>query len=196
MRTIEKMISLISPGWAMRRQTNLFKLQAASQARNIIRGGNTYTGATNKRSMENWSTNGNNANSAILDDLPILRERCRDLYNNTPTARGAINTIITNVIGTGLILRSTPDIDVLGITDEQLQELSDSIEREFELWANSQLSCDYTRKLNFFEVQKLVSVSQQISGDIFVLMPWVKRIGSIYDVKLQVELNMTTTVFL
>ena len=185
MRTIEKMISLISPGWAMRRQTNLFKLQAASQARNIIRGGNTYTGATNKRSMENWSTNGNNANSAILDDLPILRERCRDLYNNTPTARGAINTIITNVIGTGLILRSTPDIDVLGITDEQLQELSDSIEREFELWANSQLSCDYTRKLNFFEVQKLVSVSQQISGDIFVLMPWVKRIGSIYDVKLQ-----------
>ena len=104
MRTIEKMISLISPGWAARRQTNLLKLQAVSQARKIIRGGNTYTGATNKRSMQDWHTNGNDANSSILDDLPILRERCRDLYNNTPAARGAISTINTNVIGTGLIL--------------------------------------------------------------------------------------------
>lgn len=185
MRTIEKMISLISPGWAARRQTNLLKLQAVSQARKIIRGGNTYTGATNKRSMEDWHTNGNDANSSILDDLPILRERCRDLYNNTPAAHGAISTINTNVIGTGLILRSTPALEVLGLTDEEGQDLSDLIEREFELWANSQLSCDYTRKLNFAEIQRLVSVSQQISGDVFVLMPWVKRNGSIYDVKLQ-----------
>lgn len=192
MRLIEKAISVISPKWAAKRQENLIKFeiismrnQALSHAGNIIRGGNSYTGATNKRSMQNWATNGNNANSAILNDLPILRERCRDLYNNTPAARGAISTINTNVIGPGLILRSTPALEVLGLTDEEGQELSDLIEREFELWADSQLSCDYTRKLNFAEIQRLVSVSQQISGDVFVLMPWVKRQGSIYDVKLQ-----------
>lgn len=199
MRLIEKAITAISPSWAAKRQENLIKIeeisikkeaisikrQAISHAGNVIRGGNSYTGATNKRSMRNWFTNGNNANSAILNDLPILRERCRDLYNNTPAARGAISTINTNVIGTGLILRSTPALEVLGLTDEEGQELSDLIEREFELWADSQLSCDYTRKLNFAEIQRLVSVSQQISGDVFVLMPWVKRKGSIYDVKLQ-----------
>ena len=185
MRLIEKAISVISPAWAAKREANLVKIQAGAYARNIIRGGNSYTGATNKRSMQDWATNNNDANSATLNDLPILRERCRDLYNNTPAARGAISTINTNVIGTGLILRSTPDIEVLGITDEEAQDLSDTIEREFLLWANSQLSCDYTRKLNFNEIQRLVSVSQQISGDVFVLMPWVNRKGSIYDLKLQ-----------
>lgn len=185
MRLIERAISIISPAWAAKRQANLVRIQAASYTRSIIRGGNTYTGATNKRSMQDWITNGNDANSAILDDLPILRERCRDLYNNTPAARGAISTINTNVIGIGLILRSTPDLDVLGLTDDEGQELSDLIEREFKLWADSQLSCDYTRKLNFFEIQRLVSMSQQISGDVFVLMPWVNRNGSLYDLKLQ-----------
>lgn len=185
MRLIERAISIISPGWAAKRHANLIRMQAATRINNIVRGGNSYTGATNKRSMQNWETNGNNANSAILNDLPILRERCRDLYNNTPAAHGAISTINTNVIGTGLILRSTPNFNVLGLTNEEGQALSDSIEREFELWADSQLSCDYTRKLNFAEIQRLVSVSQQISGDVFVLMPWVKRKGSIYDVKLQ-----------
>ena len=185
MRLIERAISVISPSWAAKRQENFLKLKMGAYAHNIIRGGNSYTGASNKRSMQNWTTNNNDANSSTLNDLPILRERCRDLYNNTPAARGAINTINTNVIGTGLILRATPDIDVLGITDDEAQELSDTIEREFKLWADSQLSCDYTRKLNFNEIQRLVSVSQQISGDVFVLMPWVKRTGSIYDVKLQ-----------
>lgn len=185
MRLIERAISVISPAWAAKRQESLVRIKMGAYAQNIIRGGNSYTGASNKRSMKNWATNNNDANSAMLIDLPILRERCRDLYNNTPAARGAISTINTNVIGTGLILRATPDIDALGITDEQSQELSDTIEREFRLWANSQLSCDYTRKLNFNEIQRLVSVSQQISGDVFVLMPWVDRPGSVYDVKLQ-----------
>ena len=185
MRIIERAISIISPAWAAKRQANLVRIQASSYTRSIIRGGNTYTGATNKRSMQNWVTNGNDANSAILGDLSILRERCRDLYNNTPAAHGAIGTINTNVIGTGLILRSTPDIEVLGITDETAQALSYVIEREFKLWADSQLSCDYTRKLNFNEIQRLVSISQQTSGDVFVLMPWVPRPGSLYDVKLQ-----------
>lgn len=185
MRLIEKVISIVSPSWAAKRTADLVRIQAGAYVRNIIRGGNSYTGATNKRSMQNWDTNGNDANSSMLNDLPILRERCRDLYNNAPAARGAVSTINTNVIGTGLILRSVPDIEVLGITDEEAQILSDTIEREFLLWANSQLSCDYTRKLNFNEIQRLVSVSQQVSGDVFVLMPWVKRQGSIYDVKLQ-----------
>lgn len=185
MRLIERVISFISPRWAASRQQKLLKMVAMSHASNIIRGGNSYTGATNKRSMQNWETNNNDANSAILDDLPILRQRCRDLYNNTPAARGAIGTINTNVIGTGLSVRSTPDMAVLGLTNEQAQELSDNIGRQFKLWADSPLSCDYTRHLNFFEIQRLVSLSQQISGDVFVLMPWVKRKGAIYDVKLQ-----------
>lgn len=157
----------------------------AAQVQGIISGGGAYTGATNKRSFKDWHTTNADANSAILNDLPALRERSRDLYNNSPAARGAISTINTNVIGVGLLMRSTPDADALGLTEEQAQEWSDRAEKEFKLWADSQLSCDYTRRLNFNEIQKLISLSQQLSGDVFVLMPWKQRKGSIYDIRLQ-----------
>ena len=41
------------------------------------------------------------ADADLLPALPELRNRSRDLARNNPLAGGAINTVVTNVIGTG-----------------------------------------------------------------------------------------------
>ena len=60
-----------------------------------------YTGArTGRRQTQSWQTPKGSADTVTLDDLPMLRDRSRDLLRNAPLATGAVNTVITNVIGT------------------------------------------------------------------------------------------------
>lgn len=185
MRLLERFISVISPKAALNRTADLAKAKILSQQMNVIRGGGNYTGASNKRSLKDWHTSDLDANSLILTDLPLLRERSQDLYNNSPAASGAIKNIKTNVIGVGLLMRSVPDAEKIGLNDEQAQDWSDTVEREFEMWAENALFCDYNGQKSFKEIQRLIVLSQQISGDVFVLMPWVNNSNSIYDLKLQ-----------
>ncbi|MBI5971035.1 MAG: phage portal protein [Deltaproteobacteria bacterium] len=70
-----------------------------------------------KRSLSQWRTSWGDADSDTLFDLPILRDRSRDLIRNAPLATGAINTVCTNVVGTGLILQSRIDRETLGMDE-------------------------------------------------------------------------------
>ncbi|TAN60451.1 phage portal protein [bacterium] len=78
----------------------------------------SYIGASRaKRSLSQWRTSWGDADSDTLFDLPILRDRSRDLIRNAPLATGAINTVCTNVVGTGLKLQSRIDRETLGMDE-------------------------------------------------------------------------------
>lgn len=81
-----------------------------------------YTGASRtRRSLENFLPTDGDADTDLLFDLPLLRKRSRDLLRNNPLAVGAINTVCTNVVGTGLKLQARIDRDFLKITDEEAE---------------------------------------------------------------------------
>ena len=62
-----------------------------------------YNGASLRRpALQNWNPYSGDANSDTITDLPTLRARSRDLARNAPIGGSAINTVVTNVIGTGL----------------------------------------------------------------------------------------------
>lgn len=144
-----------------------------------------YTGAKKgRRGTSEWQTTSGDADSDLLNDLPLLRERSRDLARNAPIATGALNTKVTNIIGTGLVLQARPDREFLGLTDEQAEAWEAQVEREFALWADS-AECDMARTQNFYDLQSLCFRSTLENGDIFVLMPFVERPGSPYALKLQ-----------
>ena len=90
---LDKAISWVNPSAGLKRwkaRTHLAML-----------GG--YTGARrDRRQTQTWNTAGGSADAVSLDDLPVLRDRSRDLLRNAPLATGAVNTLITNVVGTGL----------------------------------------------------------------------------------------------
>lgn len=172
---IDRLVNFFDPERGQRRQ----------QARLMMAVGHSYTGASrSRRSMQEWRTTLNaSADADLLPDLPTLRDRSRDLVRNNPIAGGAINTVVTSVVGTGLMLQSQVDRGVLGFSQEQAAEWQRQAELEFRLW---QQDSDITRTQDFYEQQDLVFRGSLESGDIFVLTPHVRRPGSPYGLKLQV----------
>lgn len=144
-----------------------------------------YTGGkTDRRPTKNWTAGSNTADLDILPDLDVLRSRSRDLCRNEPLALGAVNTNVTNVVGTGLELASRLDYETLGWTRDQASAWQKNVERRFRLWANSK-NCDITRTQNFYELQNLAYRSATESGDCFVLMPMERVQGFPFETRLQ-----------
>jgi len=146
--------------------------------------GVSFTGASAKSTLQNWTTSSGDANADLLPSLPLLRERCRDLVRNTPIGAGIIKTIVRGVIGSGLKVKPAIDADALGMSREQEHEWENKARREFNLWAESPL-CDYYGKHNFYALQRMAFESMLVNGDCFILLHYVKTPGMPYDLRLQ-----------
>jgi lambda family phage portal protein len=146
----------------------------------------SYIGASkSRRSMAGWLTRPKSADADTLLDLPELRTRSRDLERNAPIATGALSTVRTKVVGTGLALQSRVHRDVLGLGEEEASAWQRRTEMEFALWAESP-DCDLTRQQNLYGLQDLAFRAALVSGDVLVLMPYLLRSGGPYGLKLQI----------
>jgi lambda family phage portal protein len=155
------------------------------KARQTLALANAYTGASrSRRSMSEWTTGGGDADSDTLYDLPMLRQRSRDLIRNNCISLGAVSTVCTNVVGTGIKLQSRIDRKFLNLADDVADEWEANVEREFSLWADTP-ECDAARTLNFDSIQELLFRSVLENGDAFVLMPYIDRPTCPYSLKLQ-----------
>lgn len=144
-----------------------------------------YNGAKRtRRQTDGWAPGGGSANADQLPDLPALRERSRDLMRNAPLALGAVSTVVTNVVGTGLAVQPAIDAELLGLSRAQADAWQAAAKREFRLWAESKL-CDVTRTQNFYGLQDLCFRSSLENGDTIVLTPVIRTPESPYGLKLQ-----------
>ena len=144
----------------------------------------SYIGASkSRRSMAGWLTRPKSADADTILELPELRTRSRDLERNAPIATGALSTVRTKVVGTGLALQSRVNRDVLGLGEEEASVWQRRTELEWALWAESQ-DCDLTRQQNFYGLQDLAFRSTLVSGNVLVLTPHKRRSGP-YGLKLQ-----------
>ncbi|MCX4310852.1 MAG: phage portal protein, partial [Desulfovibrio sp.] len=140
-RAIDGVVAAVSPQKALERAEARRQL-ARTQ---VINTGYSHYGAnTYKKEMAGWIYNGGSSREDIEDNLPVLRERCRDLYMGVPLATGAIKTMRTNVVGRGLKLKPTIDREVLGMEPEAASALERRIIKEWELWADTP-DCDAAR---------------------------------------------------
>lgn len=176
MNIIDKTIGFFSPNAALKRQVARKKLD-------IINTGYSNHGASRtKKSLIGWLSRGGSVKEDIDDNLDLLRQRSRDLYMGTPIATGALKTTRTNVVGSGLKLKSQIDYEFLGLSENEADNLEAKIEREFALWADS-VHCDAQRMNNFYELQQLAFLSWLMSGDCFALLPSVPRPNMPYDLR-------------
>ena len=137
---LDKVIAVISPQVAVKRIVSRRKF-------NILASGYGNYGASHtKKSSLGWLYRGGSANEDIQDNLSTLRERSRDLYMGVPIATGAVKTMRTNVVGSGLVLKSQIDYEYLGLTEEQAQQLESDIEREFALWCFRRVEMSVSRR--------------------------------------------------
>lgn len=138
---MDRIVSAIDPVRGQRR----FK----ARCQMAISGG--YNGGKRKsRTLSGWQTTGNDADADLLPDLAALRENSRDLTRNTPIAAGAVNTAVTNIVGSGLQLNAMIDRDYLGLSDDEADAWQNAAEREFSFWATDPRYCDAASTTNFY----------------------------------------------
>jgi lambda family phage portal protein len=172
---IERSIAAVSPKWGFRRLQHKTALALA--------GG--YHGASlNRAATRGWKPAETSSNDDTLGDLPLLRARSRDLARNAPLAGAALNTSVTNVVGTGLSMQSRIDAEALDIDPETAAAWQRSTEREWRLWCES-TDCDATRTQNFYGVQALAFRSVCESGDLLAILAGIRREQSPYELAIQ-----------
>lgn len=173
---LDRAVGVFSPAWAAQRMRERMVMAIAG----------SWTGASyTRRSLRDWFVRPASADEDTVHDIDTLRARSRDMVRNAPLATGAINTVVMNVVGTGLGVIPRPDWEVLGWSEQQADEWAELVEREFLLWAES-TECDITRTQNFYGLQSQVFRSALESGDVFVLLRMIQTPNAPYELRLQV----------
>lgn len=178
---LDKAIGLaekLAPEWGLRREH-------ARLRREVLNQGYSEHGASRmKKSMVGWVTSRGGPDADITLNIDLLRQRSRDLFMGDPTANGALKTIRTNEVGAGLRLNAQIDAKFLGLDDDQALEWEENTEREFALWSDS-VNCDAGRRFSLGELGALARLSELMNGDVFVLLPAIRRAGDRYDLKVK-----------
>lgn len=129
---IEKALAAIAPHAALKRAV-------AKKQLGIVNSGYGQSGASHsKRSLKGWFTSPGSPKEDIDNNLNTLRARSRDIFMTSAIGRSALNTVRTNVVGSGLKLKSRIDTAVIGIDEKTADEREQNTEREFKLWADSE----------------------------------------------------------
>jgi len=116
-----------------------------------------YEGASKGRRTQNWRTRSSSANAEIRGQLPLLRDRSRDLVRNDAYAARAISLVATNTIGKDII----PNIQH---TNETTQLNYQAL---WKRWAG-RVSCDFDGKKTYSSIQNLCMRSVPESGEVLI----------------------------
>ena len=137
-----------------------------------------------KQTLKAWQPKHYDAVADIDYNLTTLRARAADLAMNSPLGAAAIQTQVTGVINEGLTVFPKLDYEALGMSSSEAREWSRRVKSEFELWSEN-VSCDFTRRNTFKELQRIAYSSALMDGDSFCLLKRGREINNPYSLKLQ-----------
>lgn len=114
-----------------------------------------YDGAALDRTFEAWLGSGRSADVEIAAAGARLRDRARDLVRNNPHAARAVQSIVSNVVGSGIMPRAASG-------DAELDRRVDQL---FERWAER---CDADGIGDYYALQTLAVREMVEAGEAFV----------------------------
>lgn len=145
MNILTRVISILSPEWAFRRER---AFAAYEQLRK-------YNAASREKRMRNWHTKPTSVNTENID-VPLVRDRARDLVRNSPIASKGLSVLVNNAVGSGVRAKI--------ISSKQNQK---RLDQAWKSWAES-TDCDFDGRLNLYGLQALAIRSVMESGDCII----------------------------
>jgi len=155
---IDSLVSYFSPHAGFKRAQARAALDVVSKAR-------SYEGAAKGRRTAGWKTFGTDANAETNSALSTLRNRSRDLVRNNGYAAKAVQVLVENTIGTGIVAKPT------GTAKGRVTAANDL----WKSWAES-LDCDFDGLHDFYGLQSLIFRSLVEGGDVLI-----RRVRTSYD---------------
>lgn len=157
---IDSVVSYVSPEAGVRR----LKARAIETAVNGHFGKRKYDAADSGRRTSGWFTPSTSANSEIQGSLSKIRDRARDLARNNSHAIAAHNAIVSNTIGTGILLQAI----------DKAKSRASKFQDAWRLWAET-TDCDAEGMQNMYALQSLAMKCIVESGEVLVRKIFVKQ---------------------
>lgn len=159
----DRLIGVFSPEVGMRRQ----QLRAAERE---FRFG--YGRSATDRTRGGWYSVQGSADAEILPDLPSVRGRSRELIANDPIAASIKQTLVDNVVGTGIRAQSNPDRRVLGVSDATIEAVREAAEERWQTWT---CEAEFTGRHDLHSMMRL-GVGQWVEcGEVFLVRNVVRE---------------------
>ena len=171
---IDRSIEIFAPRKALERQAARKAAEQFSDA---------YQGARMNRVTNNWDVTSASADSDLLPDLPLLRERSRELVRNDPHAASVVGSMVDNIVGAGIRPQSAVDATALGVTEEQAEQIRRACEAAWERWTTH---ADVARRMTWNDILAHSMRSLIVNGEAFLMPVRIQRIVSPYDLALEV----------
>lgn len=144
-----------------------------------------HAAAIDTRDLAGWiPRRASSADADLLQELTPIRDRARDADRNNGLARGGINTILDNVVGTGLRLSARPNYLALGRDKAWAVEWSQQMEGLFHDWWWS-TRCHACDTLNGDQLLEQAQRAELMNGDAVALPLWIPERGDGYSTKIQ-----------
>lgn len=150
MNTIDRIIAAISPARALNRERNRAALDALQQRR--------YNAGGKGVRSKNWSSRASSPNSEITRAGRTVLNRSRDLYENNPYFKKAVDDLTANLVGPGI----RPTIDGLEGGGEK------KVLTAWRNWAGK-AHIDYRERQNFAGILALVARTVFLSGECLII---------------------------
>jgi lambda family phage portal protein len=146
MNWFDRAIGAVAPGAGLRRARQRQMIGVLARA---------YEGARQGRRTEGWIAAGTGANAEIAPALARLRDRSRDLVRNNPYAGKAVQALVSNMVGTGLMPRARA-------ADAEIAKQADR------LWLDFAATADADGLTDFAGLQALIVRCLVESGEVLV----------------------------
>lgn len=169
MSFIDNIIGIISPKRAFERA----RYRAASKVMDDQF--RKFDAASRGRRTAGWGTVNTSINTETAVALPALRSRSRDLVNNNPYAKKAIQVIVANTVGTGI----QPGISTIRSNGKTRVEATKELWRK---WAET-TECDFDGQRNFYGIQRQAMRTIAEAGEVLILRR--RKTGGTLPIQLQ-----------
>jgi len=134
---------------------------------------NNWDAAGQGKRLKNWQASSDSINSLLLSSLDILRRRSRKIVLNNPVAFSAVDSIVSNCIGTGIKPQSKAHDSSF---KEEVQDL----------WHEWKDEADFYGVTDFYGLQALICTSVLEGGECFVRFR-ISKPGGDLSVPLQLQ---------
>jgi lambda family phage portal protein len=130
-------------------------------ARQALTRAMAYEGASRGGRNRFWNPGSGHANENIRS-LPVLRARSRDLVRNNAWATSALEGLVSETIGGGIIPQAVDK------ADQKMADLADSLWLE---WGD-EVACHSDGKLDFYGIQALAMKTMAEAGSCLIRRRW------------------------
>ena len=155
MNFLDRAIGTVAPRFALKREIARATLELARPLLKRQSEQLSYEGASAGRRTAGWYAPATDANVELMGSLVWLRSRSRELMRNNPYANKAVEELVGNAVGTGIVPQAkTGQVSLDKVIDAE--------------WPFFVEACDTPQRLDFYGMQALNLRSMAESGESLV----------------------------